>query len=241
MDIAHLSELAELEDGYWWHIAKRRLVEGLLTRHFPPPGLLVEGGIGASRNLVAFRDAGYEVAGFDVLEEAVAYARRHGLENAQVHDLGEPWPVEAESANAVVLLDVLEHVADPVRVLSHARSALKTGGGVVCTVPACPWLFGDWDRRLGHHRRYTANLLREHAREAGFSVRWLNHWNAFTLPAAVVVRGFQRLFPRGRAAEFPRVSWTTNAVLKGMARAERSLLNALPLPFGLSLVGVLVK
>ena len=41
MDKSHLTELIELEDSYWWHIAKRRLAVGLLKKHFPPPGKVV--------------------------------------------------------------------------------------------------------------------------------------------------------------------------------------------------------
>ncbi len=47
MEAAHLTELIELEDSYWWHVAKRRLVVELLRRYAPPAGLLVEGGVGS--------------------------------------------------------------------------------------------------------------------------------------------------------------------------------------------------
>ena len=30
MDPSHLDELIQLEDSYWWHVAKRRLVSDLL-------------------------------------------------------------------------------------------------------------------------------------------------------------------------------------------------------------------
>ena len=49
MDPSHLQELVELEDNYWWHVAKRQLVTRLLLKHCPPPGRLVEGGIGSGR------------------------------------------------------------------------------------------------------------------------------------------------------------------------------------------------
>ena len=42
MDPSHLQELVELEDNYWWHVAKRKLVTRLLKKHCPPPGRLVD-------------------------------------------------------------------------------------------------------------------------------------------------------------------------------------------------------
>ncbi len=64
MDPSHLTQLVELEDNYWWHIAKRKLVLRLLQRFAPAPGRLVEGGIGSGRNLVEFSRLGYDVTGF---------------------------------------------------------------------------------------------------------------------------------------------------------------------------------
>jgi len=148
--------------------------------------------------------------------------------------------VERAPADVVVLLDVIEHFKNPVNVLRNAAEVLAPGGEIVLTVPAIPALMGPWDRMLGHHRRYTARLLREHAREAGLNVVWLSHWNAFALPAALVVRMTEKLgVRRGGLAEFPPVSPTINSLFIALARAERRVIAAVRLLLGLSLVGVL--
>lgn len=241
MDTRHLNELVELEDSYWWHVAKRRLACGLLRRFAPPPGLLIEGGVGSCRNLLEFARMGYDVAGLDVMPEAVTLAHDRGLLNVHQCDLAEPWPFAEGCARAVVLLDVVEHMEAPVAALRHAHAALADGGAAIVTVPAYEWLRGEWDRALGHFRRYHARQLRAHAREAGFRVQLLTHWNAFTLPAAVAVRGYQRLRPRPAPAEFPRVAPWTNRMLLRCAGVERWLIDRVPVPCGLSLVGVLTK
>jgi SAM-dependent methyltransferase len=185
---------------------------------------------------------GYRVTGLDIMAEAVRHGQCRGLAQLRVHDLVDPWPLESNSASVVVLLDVLEHMENPVLVLSHVREVLKPGGGLVFTVPAYNWLYGDWDRQLGHYRRYSAKEIREHAGEAGLTLSWLTHWNAFTFPAAAAVRGYQRLFPReSRGTAFPKVARSTNQMLLAMADVERWLIRHAAVPFGLSLVGVLRK
>ena len=82
--------------SYWWHVAKRELVLEVLARHFPPPGILIEGGAGGGANAVAFNRLGYEVRGFDLMPESVAHCRVMGFTEFQTHDLLEPWPVTAE-------------------------------------------------------------------------------------------------------------------------------------------------
>lgn len=241
MESSHLDQLIELEDTYWWHVAKRRLVCDLLGKYFRPPGLLVEGGIGSGRNLIEFQKLGFEVQGFDIMSASVEHARARGLDNVDEHDLSRPWPLPNKSVTVAVLLDVLEHLSNPVEVLQFIGEVLTDDGGIVLTVPAYPWLYGDWDKSLGHFRRYTAETLRQQAAEANLRVEWLSHWNSFSLPAAVAVRGYQRCVPSRRKADFPEVSPTINRALVTLADYERKWLSRVRAPFGLSLVGVLKK
>lgn len=241
MDPSHLTQLVDLEDNYWWHVAKRQLVLRLLSRFAPAPGRLVEGGIGSGRNLVEFQKQGYQVSGLDLMPESVEHVRRRGIADVQLHDLGQSWPVADGSVHAVVLLDVLEHVEDPVRVLEHVHRALSDDGAVFITVPSYPWLFSRWDEQLGHFRRYTVREFRRQAADGGFRVQWLNHWNCFTLPAAMALRGWEKMFPQRSQPDFPEVSGFTNRLLLGAAAAERCCMDVPGVPAGLSLAGVLRK
>lgn len=243
MDPGHLTELIDLEENYWWHVAKRKLVTEILTTEFPPPGLVIEGGIGSARNLLEFSRLGYEVTGFDLMQEAVEHGRSRGLENVFVHELSQPWPVAPASAKAVLLLDVMEHMEDPIELLKNAAETLTEDGGIIITVPAYPMLYSDWDRKLGHFCRYTKSKFRQNAEQAGLKVKWVTHWNSFTLPAAIAIRGRDKILKRTDDSPpcFTRVSRFTNACLKSFAQIERKLIHSTGVPFGLSLVGVLTK
>ena len=240
MDPEHLKELAKVERSYWWTVAKSELCAELLARFHPPPGRLIEGGIGGGSNLQRFTELGYDALGLDASAAAVDHCRGWGLA-AQVHDLQQPLPVDEGSADVIVLLDVLEHLPDPVAALRHCARALRPRGGLVLTVPAYPALMGPWDEMLGHLRRYTRTQLLAQAQQAGLHARWLSHWNAFSLPPAVLIRLRERFVSAPRSAEFPPVPAALNAALKLVARAERGLMRRVPLPLGVSLVGVLQR
>jgi len=237
MDPEHLRELAELEASYWWHVAKRELIVELLKRYAPPPARLVEGGTGAGCNLAALRELGYDVTGFDVSPDAVNRCQQLGLHVVQ-HDINEPWPIDEQSQDVVILLDVIEHCADVSAAWRNAKRVLRPGGLLIVNVPAIPWLFGPWDQALGHYRRYTARSLRREAVEAGVREIWQSYWNAFSLPPAIVVRTVQKLRRRIKPAVFPRVSRSVNQLLIRTARIERCALRYWSLPCGLSLAGV---
>ncbi len=73
--------------------------------------------------------------------------------------------------DCLLYVNVLEHVADDGRELSVAFDALRPGGNLCVFVPALPWLMSDFDRAIGHHRRYRRRDLRDKLRTAGFVLR----------------------------------------------------------------------
>jgi 2-polyprenyl-3-methyl-5-hydroxy-6-metoxy-1,4-benzoquinol methylase len=85
----------------------------------------------------ALVERGCRVSGLEV-DEAAAELARHGLEQVVVADLNaspasEHFP--ADSFDAVVFADVLEHLEDPVGALTDAVGLLKPGGRVVASIP----------------------------------------------------------------------------------------------------------
>lgn len=80
---------------------------------------------------------------------------------ADLHDL----PVEDGSFDAVVCTEVLEHVAEPARVLDELARVLRPGGSVLITVP----FVGGLHEEPHDHYRYTSHGLRGLLARAGFA------------------------------------------------------------------------
>ncbi len=85
-------------------------------------------------------------------------------------ELGEP----VESA---VAMNVLEHIEDDVAALRDLAAVVSPGGTIVLWVPAYMQLYGDFDRKLGHVRRYTPATLRAVVESAGLGVRLVHPVN----------------------------------------------------------------
>lgn len=64
------------------------------------------------------------------------------------------------SFDTVVMVNVLEHISDDIGTMALVRSLLRPHGRVVVFVPALPRLFGSYDEKVGHVRRYTKRSLR---------------------------------------------------------------------------------
>ncbi len=61
--------------------------------------------------------------------------------------------------DAILYIDVLEHIADDSAELRRAATYLTTGGALIVLSPAHPWLFTPFDQAIGHYRRYTKQSL----------------------------------------------------------------------------------
>lgn len=62
--------------------------------------------------------------------------------------------------DTLAYIDVLEHLADPADELKRAMNLLTTGGHIVIVVPAFQFLYGPFDKAIGHFRRYDRRSLR---------------------------------------------------------------------------------
>ena len=103
-----------------------------------------------------------------------------------VHTMFEDFR-SVEKFDVIVMGFVLEHVADPDRILRHFRDFLAPGGSLFVTVPNAESLhrrlgyeagliqdlmaLSDADRQLGHQRLYTVALLRGAVERAGYEVK----------------------------------------------------------------------
>lgn len=75
---------------------------------------------------------------------------------------------DEQRPDSIIYVNVLEHIADDEAELIAAHRTLTEGGRAFIFVPALPWLYGSFDRRIGHHRRYTRDRLRSVVERAGF-------------------------------------------------------------------------
>jgi hypothetical protein len=78
--------------------------------------------------------------------------------------------VNLTGADSVIYVNVLEHVEDDTRELSLIYDVLPHGGRCFLFVPALMSLYGAFDRRIGHFRRYSKTELEQRCIGAGFNI-----------------------------------------------------------------------
>jgi ubiquinone/menaquinone biosynthesis C-methylase UbiE len=114
----------------------------------------------------------------EALESRLAFLRERFAAEPLI-DVDELWlPAEKDSEySAAIAYNVLEHIEDDVAALASMRRLVRVGGHVTIIVPAFEIGMSDFDRKIGHFRRYRTTEVAEKMRQAGLepvSVRYIN-------------------------------------------------------------------
>ncbi len=105
------------------------------------------------------------------LKKNLSFAK---LDMSQREDYGVLTKFEPDS---VVFLNVLEHIEDDRAVLKNLFDHVPSGCRLAILVPFGMSLYSDFDKELGHFRRYEKGELEGKMREAGFTVEHQFYFN----------------------------------------------------------------
>lgn len=151
--------------------------------HLRSGGILVDFGCDEEMTLVKRqRRRMKKVYGLDIVAEPQKF------ENVEIlqADLTKRTPLKDESATAVTMLAVLEHLPHPEKVVKEAYRVLKPGGVFLVTVPSPssePIL--EWMAKIGlvrhemidqHETYFSHELLKKVAVDAGFKHVMVQGW-----------------------------------------------------------------
>lgn len=160
-------------------------LEGVLRslRDLPKGACILDAGCGGGDFSIGLAEAGYTVFGSDLSESGIAEARRRGIgtfRQASVYDpLSQPF--DRSGFDAIVCIEVIEHLYSPATFASRAMAALPPGGLLVVSTPYWGYLknivlavTNRIDRALtacwegGHIKHFSRRTLSELMANAGF-------------------------------------------------------------------------
>jgi len=151
-------------------------------------------------------------------------------------------PLPTACVDAVILLNVLEHIDNDREAMRQVVRILKPGGIAIIEVPAGPHLYDVYDEYLQHYRRYSSASLASLMSTVGLEVLRQSHLGCSVYPAFAIVKR------RNRRAADPaakrrivesRIRQTRASVaLKQLLRLEGWLGRLCSFPFGIRCVAV---
>ena len=236
---------AELGSSHPIEVMSRRRAIATIGRHAADLRVVLEVGCSSGYFLTELANAlpSSLVMGSDNVAGLLQrLAQRHpGLPLLQFDIVRAPLPDAC--VDAVIALNVLEHIEDDVTAVAQIRRILRPGGILYMEVPAGPMLFGVHDRVLMHDRRYAMRPTIRMLERAGFRIERATHLGCLIYPAFALTKLAAKRFRNSsgeQQQEIFRGSLRATRASTGLdlfLRAEWWLDRYLPqLPFGIRCV-----
>jgi len=134
--------------------------------------------------------------------------------------------------DSIVCLNVLEHIKDDRKAIKNMYELLNKGGYLILLVPANKFLFSDFDKNLGHYRRYSIKEIKSVLEESEFGIRNLRYINWW---AAIGWFVFMKILKVNKMPENPV------GIFDKLGKIFLFPEKIVKLPFGLSILAVAKK
>ncbi|MBI5045338.1 MAG: class I SAM-dependent methyltransferase [Candidatus Levybacteria bacterium] len=237
----------KVETTHWWWVGRKEIISFLLKKHLTnKKNLILDAGCGTGSNILFLKKFG-DVYGVDTSLSATKFCQMRGLKNIKTADVSN-LPYNDNSFDLVCLMDVLEHIKDDKKVIREIFRVLKPQGQLLITVPALPFIYSKHDKAQGHVRRYKKSDLKILFKKTGFTKVHLSYFNFLLSSPIIGIRLLSRLKLFSRLADFDaglnfdihKINYLNN-FLSNIFSSEKYLLDKIPIPFGVSLLGLYKK
>ena len=167
MDSTEIQNLADLESVHWWYLLRSESVVRW-ARSLPPGSTILDVGSASGGNTILLSELGFDLTSLEMSDLGVELQLKRGI--TVIKGDATNLPFQSESFDAVLCLDVLEHIEDDVSALKEMYRVTKQGGKFLFSVPEDPKLWSDHDEAVSHVRRYLRKDFENKISEAGFQI-----------------------------------------------------------------------
>lgn len=248
-DLTRFHEETAGADHYIDIASRERAVEALLAHLRSDSPLIMDVGCSSGLLLSLLRDRipGARLIGADYVRGPLEGLSGQLSEIPLLQfDLAK-CPLQDSFLDAVVALNVLEHIEDDLSAMRHLYRLLKPGGIAVIEVPAGPGLYDLYDQELMHFRRYRMSQLLRNLRSAGFVISEASHLGFFLYPLFALVKLKNKAMGNVPVARRQKVvaksiqRFRNAASLRMLMRLEARLRRLIYYPFGIRCVVTCLK
>jgi SAM-dependent methyltransferase len=235
MDIVYGKHYRKLYHKHWWWRTRELLIIDFLRRYKPVGGwnAILDVGCGDGLFFEYLAEFGKNIEGVEPDERLVT------PQNPSRHAIyGQPFDKDFRPDKVyslILMLDVLEHLRDPVTSLRRGMDLLEPEGLILITVPAFMALWTNHDYLNQHLVRFTKNSLRKIVEQAGFCVFFEKYFFQWLFPVKLITRLVEIV--KGSNPSIPQIPapWVNESLIL-LSRVEQVVTRKLPIPFGSSLM-----
>jgi len=157
---------------HYWTNARNRIIARIIKKQ-NAKGKILEVGCGKGIVVAYLNKRRLDCSGVELAPvQMLPSLQDKILTGTDVNDLPLSY---CDQFTVILLLDVIEHIADPASFLVNLKTRFKNLQTLVITVPARSELFSNYDEFNGHYRRYDMSMVSSLATEAGSKLSYQSY------------------------------------------------------------------
>ncbi|WP_439406475.1 methyltransferase domain-containing protein [Bradyrhizobium sp. DASA03076] len=190
-------------ERHYWHCARSAIVKSYVHTFCGLDDTLLEIGTARGHYVRVLRKAGFDAYGCDLGDPWVhEEARPFVFPKTDFADIDKDL---RDRVTTVLLLDVLEHIEQPVTFIEAMFRALPALRLMIITLPARQEIWSNFDEHYRHFLRYDVTELRRLALRSRLSIKSYSYFfHALYVPTLLLKKlGIKRM----TAFRAPKASW----------------------------------
>jgi len=166
----------------YWSVARNRILHSAIVRAGLADLDWIEVGCGRGQVVKYLRSKNIRSTGVELADVRPL----SGIEHAVFANMDATALPDRGRFTGLMLLDVIEHIEDPIGFVRLLKTAYPNIRHLLVTVPARQEVWSNYDEFYGHFRRYDCSSLGREIGAMGFRPRHMHYF-------------FHALYPAGRA------------------------------------------
>ena len=167
MNDFELSELERLEKVHWWYKARKYILSDW-AKSLSPQARILDLGSATGGNSFHLQNLGFQVTSVELSDYGYLRQKSKGLKVVKADACALPF--NAEVFDAVICLDLLEHVKKDYIVVDEIVRVAISGGKVLISVPEDMKMWSEHDVVVSHFRRYSQKEIQNMCINGGIKV-----------------------------------------------------------------------
>jgi SAM-dependent methyltransferase len=217
MDSVEIQNLADLESIHWWYLLRSESV-ARWANSLPEGSKILDVGSASGGNTLLLTDLGFNLTSLEMSDLGVELQLKKGIR--VVRGDATDLPFESDTFDAVLCLDVLEHIENDVSALKEMYRVTRSGGKFLFSVPEDPKLWSEHDEAVSHVRRYLRSEFDQKISEAGFEISKTRSSLVFLKWPIKIYRVFSK------GSSLKKENFLINSILHRIGQFERRVVSS---------------
>lgn len=209
-------------NNHYWNKARNYIILGQLSSNDLKNKPVLEIGCGRGGVVAFLKNKGIDIFGIELAPcTPFKNAENDILTGKDALEMDEAF---REKYKTILLLDVIEHIENPVAFIKSLLAAYKNIEQILFTVPARSEIWSNYDEYYGHFRRYNLEMSEQVMNEINFNIKDNRYFfHSLYIPAKLLAKNKK---DRNLKLNAPQgiLSKTINSILAICFRIEYAIL-----------------